>query len=119
LSPLAIILNNLHIFSHTTMNYKTACAIASIVVVVSFATSAGSILQTASAEKPNQCGISGLVHDEQQFVGGVQGGNFGRAVGGYNGNPAVGGNTGPGFQGSTDAAHEAQTEAATGCAHNP
>jgi hypothetical protein len=97
------------------MNYKTACAIASIVAVVSFVTSTTSILQTASAEKPNQCGISGLVHEEQQSVGGVQGGNFGRAVGGYNGNPAVSGNTGPGFQGSTDAAHESQITAATTC----
>jgi hypothetical protein len=94
------------------MNYKILSAIVSIIAVVSFATSVGSILlQTALAEKPNQCGISGLVHEEQQFVGGVQGGNFGRTVGDYNGNTQ--------FQGSTDAAHEAQTSAATGCRSNP
>jgi hypothetical protein len=62
-----------------------------------------SAVQAAQAQKTNQCGISGLVHDEQQSVGGVKGGNFGKAVGGFNGNAVQSGGThSGGFQGSTD-----------------
>jgi hypothetical protein len=57
-----------------------------------------SSVQAAQAAKTNQCGISGLVHQEQQQVGGVKGGKFGQAVGEFNGN-AHGSKS---FQGSTD-----------------
>jgi hypothetical protein len=75
----------------------------------------GPSAQAIQVQKTDQCGISGLVHSEQQVVGGVQGGNFGQAVGGYNGNAHGSGS----FAGSTQAAHDAQKSAATGCSHNP
>ena len=65
-----------------------------------------SSVPAAQAEKTNQCGISGTVHSEQQQVGDVQGGNFGKAVGTFNRNPN--------FKGSTEIAHELQKQAATG-----
>ena len=109
LSPIAIRLNNLHIFSRT-MKYKTLCAIVSFIAAmnfVTFVTSSSPILQTASAAKTNQCGISETVHEEQQALG-KQGGGFGTAVGEFNKQ-----------FGSTPEAQEFQKTLATSCSNNP
>jgi hypothetical protein len=88
---------------------KSSIVLAALVVSGLGITAASSAVQAAQAEKTNECGISGLVHEEQQQVGGVQGGNFGRAVGEFN---SHGG-------GSTPEAHESQVEAATTCRNSP
>jgi hypothetical protein len=60
---------------------KTWIVLAALVVTgLGIAAISSSSVPAANAGKTNQCRISGLVHSEQQQVGGVKGGNFGKAV---------------------------------------